>query len=30
LVLKHVSEQTGLTFKKEKRKLRTLVVERKK
>lgn len=30
LVLKHVTEQTGLTFKKEKRKVRTLFIERKK
>ncbi len=28
LVLKHVTEQTGLTFKKEKRKVRALVLER--
>ncbi|QDU42361.1 Regulatory protein BlaR1 [Symmachiella dynata] len=30
LILKQVTEQTGLTFKKEKRKVRTLIVERKK
>ncbi|WP_339911355.1 M56 family metallopeptidase, partial [Symmachiella dynata] len=30
LILKHVTEQTGLTFEKEKRKVRTLVIERKK
>ncbi|TWU12232.1 Regulatory protein BlaR1 [Symmachiella macrocystis] len=30
IVLKHVTEQTGLKFKKEKRKLRTLIIERKK